>query len=609
MKFYKKIWDHAVLKFGFLGYFAFLREVKLEFFIAVLAGVFYGIASGFGIPVILKFSSERIFSSDALPTYTLILVSISPIVAISLRSVFSIINAYYIGFCGQTILQGLRVMIFDKIQRLPLEYFKKNEPGVLITRCINDTAALQENIISISQEIIKQPIAVLGSTCALIFLCHRQSNATMLLIFLLASAVVVFPIRAIGKKMREKTLAVQSSAEGIATKLSYNLSAVQEIRAFAMEEREVARYKVMCQRVMDSVMNSIKCSVIMSPAIEMIAAIGVSFAMFYAYKKQIGPSVFIALSGALYLSYEPIKKIGELFNRVKAGSASLSRIEELLNFPEKIHDPENPIAIGRLAGNISFDNVSFSYDREGSALNNICIDMPSGKAYALVGASGAGKTTMANLILRFYDVCEGGIKIDGIDIRSMRLKDLRGNISFVPQSPSLINGTITENIKWSAPNATFEAVVEAAQKAYAHDFILKMENGYDTRVGEGGGRLSGGEKQRIAIARAFLRDAPILILDEATSSLDANSEHEIHIGIGNLIKNRTSILISHRFTMMSLVDKVFVLDRGKIVEVGSPDDLIKQKTSIYHSLYQKQREIRTKDLESEPNVDFSDIKK
>ncbi|MDR1890612.1 MAG: ABC transporter ATP-binding protein/permease [Puniceicoccales bacterium] len=564
-----------------------MKDSKLKFLLAIMAGILYGISSGFCIPVILKFSSEKVFSRADLPFYMLLVVSIAPVVAMTLRATFSIVNSYYLGFCGQKILQGLRVMIFDKIQRLPLEYFKKTEPGALITRSLGDTAILQETIISVSQEVVKQPIALLGAIGALIFLCYKHSNVIILLIFFLAVALVVFPIKAIGKKMREKAMGLQQTTEGITTKLAHNLSAVQEIRAFAMEESEVSFYRSMCDGVMHSVMKSLKYSILVSPLIEVIASIGVGFAMFFSYKTQIQPAVFIALTGALYLSYEPIKKIAELNNRLKSGSASLSRIEDLLNVPEKIYDPVDPVQVDRLIGNITFDNVSFSYGESGKALGDVIANLEHGKTYALVGSSGAGKTTMANLILRFYDVTTGAIQIDGIDIRHMKLKDLRKNISYVPQSPTLINGTMCDNIKWSNPSASFEQVIEASKKAYAHGFILNLENGYDTMVGEGGARLSGGQKQRIAIARAFLRDAPILILDEATSALDANSEREVHIGIENLTKNRTTILISHRFTMMSIVDMVFVLEQGKIVEVGSPKELLGQKNSIYYSLYQK----------------------
>jgi subfamily B ATP-binding cassette protein MsbA len=587
-KILRNSWNNLPSKVGFLKYLCLLNGAKFKFFMAILAGVLYGISSGFGIPVILKFSADHVFSNKDFPLSVMILVSIAPVFAMTLRAFFSIVSAYYLGFCGQKILQELRVKIFDKIQRLPLEYFKKTEPGILITRSLSDTAILQEIIVSVSQEAIKQPVAVIGALGALVYMCHKQSDVAMLLIFFFAAAAVVFPIKIVGEKMLNKAVSLRRATEKITTKLAHNLSAVQEIRAFAMEEREILRYRSVCDGVMVAVMKTLKYSIITSPIIEVIASIGIGMAMFYAYVKHIEPSVFIALSGALYLSYEPIKKIADLNNRLKSGSASLSQIEELLNLPEKICDPKNPVKIGKLSGDIAFENVNFSYDENSAALSGISAFMGHGRTYALVGVSGAGKTTMANLILRFYDVTGGAIKIDGVDIRSMRLRDLRGNISYVPQFSTLMSGTIFENIGWSAPDATPDRIIEAARRAYAHEFISKLENGYDTQVGEGGALLSGGQKQRIAIARAFLRDSPILILDEATSALDANSEREVHAGIADLTKNRTSILISHRFTMMSIVDTVFVIDRGSIVEIGRPDELASKENSLYSSLYQKQ---------------------
>jgi subfamily B ATP-binding cassette protein MsbA len=576
-------------RFHFFKYCRFLGDAKSKLFVAILAGILYGVSSGFAIPVIIKVSTAKIFAGAPLPLSALVLVCLAPVVAMTLRGIFSTVNSYYIGYCGQKILQGLRVLVFDKIQRLPIEYFKKTEPGVVITRSLGDTASLQETIITVSQEIVKQPVSLVGAAAALVFLCYKQSDAVILLIFFLAAAMAIIPIKMVGRKMQEKTMSIQRATEVITTKLSHNLSAVQEIRAFAMEECEVANYRAMCDRVMSSVMKSLKYSIVLSPIVEIIGACGVGLAMFYAHRRNIGPDLFIAMAGALYLSYEPIKKIADLHNRLKAGAASLVRIEDLLDFPEKIHDPEVPKPVERLRGNISFSAVSFSYDSITDALSAVDVEFEQGKTYALVGSSGSGKTTLANLILRFYDVTGGAIAIDGIDIRHMLLRDLRKNISFVPQSPALISGTVADNIRWSVPDAPMEAVVEAANIAYAAEFISQLENGYDTSVGEGGARLSGGQRQRIALARAFLRDSAILILDEATSALDASSEHEVHLGIENLTKNRTSILISHRFSMMSIVDVVFVLEGGRIIEVGTPEELLARTDSTYHSLYRMQQ--------------------
>lgn len=570
-------------------YLRLLKNTKCELIIALITGVIYGLTSGLGVPLMLKFVSGILFTKEHIQIYIVLLFAFCPLLVILVRAGCEIINAYYIGYCGQSILKEIRVMVFDKIQHLPLDFFKKTEPGEFITRALGDTAVLQSMVIEVSQEIIKQPMAVIGALLALIYLCYQQSNVAVLLIFMSAIPLVVIPVRMIGEKMRKKSLNLQKDSEKIMTQLAHNLSAVQEVRAFMMEETEVQRFREICNKVMFSVMKTVKYSVILSPIIEIIAAGGVGVAMVYTYAHGIGPDVFVAMTGALYFSYDPIKKIARLNNQIKAGMASLERIEELFDQPEVIVDPVKPANVNRLH-NIVFKNVSFSYDNECEVLHDINFELNRGNTYAFVGNSGAGKTTVINLILRFYDVSKGSINIDGIDIRDMRVKDLRKNISIVPQFPTLINGTILDNILWSAPWENRDAVVRAAKRAYAHEFISEFEEGYDTFVGESGMRLSGGQKQRIALARAFLRNAPILILDEATSSLDANSEHAVHKAIEDLIVDKTAILISHRFTMMSIVDKVFVLNKGSIVEEGSPGELLREENSLYYS-YQKQQGI------------------
>jgi subfamily B ATP-binding cassette protein MsbA len=266
--------------------------------------------------------------------------------------------------------------------------------------------------------------------------------------------------------------------------------------------------------------------------------------------------------------------------------AGLERIESLLNEPVTICDPEHPIHVHTLKGDITFSDVSFAYE-ETPVLSHVNQSLPAGKTYALVGPSGAGKTTFANLIPRFYEVSSGSVSIDGIDVRSMRLHDVRKHISIVSQDPVLFNDTIYNNILVGNINATSEQIHEAARNAFAEDFIQELEDGYETYVGERGTRLSGGQKQRIAIARAFLKNAPILIMDEATSALDANSESAIQKALEQLIRNKTVILIAHRFSSIKHADEILVFDQGKVVDRGTHETLF-EKSILYRSLYEKQ---------------------
>ena len=589
LSFFGKLFNYsAIVKERLAMCVKFLREVRLQFILAIISGALYGVISGFGVPIILKFAADNIFSGNNVSVMLMIAATLGPFLIMCARAALEVSNAYMIGYCGQHILQGLRLMVFSKLQRLPLEYFRRTEPGQIITRNLNDTAVLQAAMLEVSQEIIKQPITLFGAIGAIVYMCFQQSDIAILLIFITAIPLIIYPIKLIGNRLKKKTSQMQRDNEMLTTMVSHNLSAAQEIRAFGLEDREVFNYKNLCYRLSKSVISTLKYAALSSPLVEVISAGGVGIAMFYCYRAHIGAAAFLALSGALYFSYDPVKKLVRLNNSIKSGAACLDRIEQLLNEPETISDPANPVVIDRLIGEISFENVTFSYDSKNIVLHGINEKFNHGKTYALVGCSGSGKTTITNLILRFYDVMSGRVSIDGIDIRDMTLRDLRKNISYVPQSPSLINGTIEDNILWGRLDATHADVEVAAKNAYAHDFIVGLPNGYQTIVGENGACLSGGQKQRIAVARAFLRDTPILILDEATSALDANSEHAVFLAIEKLVKNKTAILIAHRFTMMSIVDEVLVIDSGKILERGSPKKLDEDKSSMYHSLASKQ---------------------
>jgi subfamily B ATP-binding cassette protein MsbA len=309
--------------------------------------------------------------------------------------------------------------------------------------------------------------------------------------------------------------------------------------------------------------------------------------MFYAYRRGLKLDIFMSLATALYFSYDAIKRLGDISNKIQTSMAAVDRIEAILDEPEKISDPANPVYIDRLRGNIEFTDVTFAYVPNRDVLKKINVAIPKGKTYALVGSSGAGKSTFANMVLRFYDPDQGSVSIDGIDLREMTQYDLRQNIGYVPQDPALINATVCDNILWGRPDASRAEVIAAAKKAHAHDFIIQMPSGYDTVIGESGNCLSGGQRQRIALARVFLRNCPILIFDEATSALDSESQLAIHKAIQSIAKNRTVIMISHRFSMMAIVDEILVFSKGAIVERGSHEDLLVGET-IYRKLYEKQ---------------------
>jgi subfamily B ATP-binding cassette protein MsbA len=452
---------------------------------------------------------------------------------------------------------------------------------------MNDAALLQGALLDIAENIIKQPITLLGSITALIYLCIQQSHVFILLLYAAAFPFIILPIRAMNRRLKEKACQMQGEAAGLTDRLSRNLAAVQEIRAFCMEEREVSRFTEACRLFSWTSLQSLKYNILISPTIEIVAAMGVGFSMYFSYRHGITIDTFLALTGALYFSYDPIKKLGWLNGRIQMGFAGLSRIQTLLEAPETIQNPAHPLPMDFIRGEVYFQNVSFGYAAEQPVIHGINWRLEAGKTYALVGHSGAGKTTLANLLMRFYDIQQGAIRIDGIDIRDVRLEDLRAHMALVPQNPTLLSGSVRDNICWGKWDASEEEIIAAAKNAYAHEFISDLEQGYQTNIGENGSFLSGGQRQRIALARAFLRNAPILILDEITSALDAHSEHAIHQAIQNLVQDKTVLIISHRLGMTSIVDEILVLHHGHIAERGTHNILMANPSSLYRELYLK----------------------
>ncbi|MDR2419800.1 MAG: ABC transporter ATP-binding protein/permease [Puniceicoccales bacterium] len=575
------------------SYFRHLKEVKWQLITAIICGIICGVSSGFGVPFILKLASKYIFSVPHLPILYLVLFCIFPVIMMGIRGVSGFFSSYYIGFCGQRLLEKIRIQVFSKMQRLPLEFFHKTSPGEIISRAMNDAALLQGALLDIAENIIKQPITFLGSIAALVYLCIQQSHVFILLLYAAAFPFIVLPIRAMNRRLKEKATQMQGEAAGLTDRLSRNLAAIQEIRAFCMEEREISRFTESCHLFSRASLQSLKYNILISPTIEIVAAMGVSLSMYFSYRHGITIDTFIALTGALYFSYDPIKKLGWLNARIQTGFAGLSRIQVLLDAPETIQNPLNPLPMDSVRGEIYFQNIYFGYAAEQPVIHGIDWHLEAGKTYALVGRSGAGKTTLANLLMRFYDIQQGKICIDGIDIRDVRLEDLRAHMALVPQNPTLLSGSVRDNICWGKWDATEEEIITAAQNAHAHEFISCLEHGYQTDIGENGSFLSGGQRQRIALARAFLRNAPILILDEVTSALDAHSEQAIHQAIQNLVQNKTVLIISHRLSMMSIVDEILVLSYGRIAERGTHDELIAIPSGLYRELYLKHQGHKT----------------
>jgi ATP-binding cassette, subfamily B, bacterial MsbA len=505
-----------------------------------------------------------------------------------IRGLSGYFNAYLIQFCGTRVLEGIRTDYFRKLQELPLAFFQRISTGDLITRGLGDAAQLQNTITTLANEVVKQPSSLIGAFSFLIYLAFTERGIVLVLVTLAIVPLCVFPIRYVGKKMLQKAQQLQSEAGNITDRFTENLGAVKEVRAFTMEASQVARFTRLSQVMVRAQMKVAKYAQSLTPMIEIISAIGISITFVYVYKSGISLGSFMAIIAALYACYDPIKKLGSLSNEIVRGQAALSRIEEVLHEPLVIQDPANPAKVDRLQGHIAFRDATFAYKTDAPVLKQVSINIPAGTVCALVGPSGAGKTTFANLVPRFYDLQSGSVTIDGIDVRQMRLADLRRNIAIVSQDPVLFNETIYENILLGRPEATREEVEQAARDAFAHDFIIgQLPKGYESMVGERGSQLSGGQKQRIALARAFLRNAPILILDEATSALDSESESFIQRALQKLVAGKTVLIIAHRFSTIRDASTILVFEKGSILASG-PHEQIYISSSLYKSLYDRQ---------------------
>lgn len=572
-------------------YFRYFRTVRSEIAAAIFYGILFGAASGLGVPALIKYVFPPIFDRDGgvLPLALVIQIAAAIPLAFLLRAFSGYRNSYFTQLAGVRILEAIRLEYFSKLQRVPLSFLQSRASGDLLSRGLADTSQLQFTLTLLANDGIKQPMQLLGALGFLVAQAFTEQGVGVVLVALAAVPLTVLPVRYVGRKVLKRAAQMQSQLGGVTAQFSENLSAAREVRAFGLEAREESRFAAACRELITSQMKIVKYAQALTPAIEFISAIGIASTLVFAYVYNVQLQVFAAVVGALYLCYEPIKKLGSLNNELKRGTAALDRLEVVLHEPVTIADPANPVAVGRLRGDLAFENITFAYQTDAPVLRDVTVRIPSGTVCALVGPSGAGKSTFANLVPRFYEAAAGRVTLDGLDLRALRLADLRRNIAVVSQDTVLFNDTIYANLLLGRADATHAEVEQAARDAFAHDFIVGLDGGlgYATVVGERGNRLSGGQKQRIALARAFLRNAPILILDEATSALDSDSEAAIQAALKKLMVGKTVLIIAHRFSTIRDATKILVFEGGRIVADGTHAELI-AASALYRSLYERQ---------------------
>ena len=570
----------------FRPYFAHLKTVRIQFIIGLLSGVIAAAASGAGLPLVIEYIVPKVTGSDA-PSGIKLLATLAIIPGIfAFRAIGTFLNAYFMAYAGMHVLECLRLDVFKKLQSLPLAFFQRNSSGDIMARVIGDTAKLQTALVHVVNSLIKEPATLISAIGVLVYLSLKHENAIFMLVSLISVPACVLPIKYIGIRLIKKSRMAQDQAGKINNIINENLQAAREVRAYNLEQHQAIRFQNSCRDFFNYTLKTVKYNKSLSPIIEVVSAVAITVSL-YLILGKIEASVIAAILTALYMSYEPVKKLGAVSNSLREAEASLDRLEYILKSTNEVPEPITPAAIDSVKGAIEFKNVHFHYEVHSPVLIGINALIKEGEKVALVGPSGAGKSTFANLVARFYDITKGSIELDGIDLRNLKKDTLRQEIALVSQEAILFEDTIANNIRIGMPDADLPAIKSAAQAAFAHDFIQDLEDGYESQVGERGSRLSGGQRQRISIARAFLKNAPIIILDEPTSALDAESEEQVQAALKNLSKGRTVIIIAHRFSTIQYADRILVFEKGEIVAQGTHTELY-SNSNLYKGLYDKQ---------------------
>lgn len=526
---------------------------------------------------------KKIFSERDMTIF--ILVPVALIIVFLFRGVARFLQGYYVQTAGQLAIQDIRNEVYRKQIGLPLRYFTDNPTGTLMSRIMSDVGQMQQGVANIVTSLLRDGVTAIGLLGVIFY-----RNWQLALITFIVLPLTAVPAQKIGKRI--KNLAKQSLGQmgEITSILQETFSGIKVVKAFRQEKSVVDRFSRTNLGLYRYLRKSIKYESLHTPIMEIITSFGVAGVIWFGGSqvmdgKMTAPEFFSFLT-AMVMLYGPIKKVLSAYNTVQQAMGAAERVFEVIDHPTNIQDPPDPVEPGTVRGSVELRNVSFSYDDE-EVLRDVSFTAGRGEVVALVGPSGAGKTTVMSLIPRFYDVTGGAVVIDGIDVRRLRLDDLLCQIALVDQETILFNETIANNIRLGNSDASLEEVERAARSAFAHDFIMEMPEGYDTNIGDRGVRLSGGQRQRLCIARAILKNAPILLLDEATSALDTESEHMVQQALANLMKNRTTLVIAHRLSTVLHADRIVVIDKGEVVEVGTNDELL-ARDGLYRKLYDMQ---------------------
>lgn len=565
-------------------YLRLLKFVKPYWFKLALAMTFMSFVAatnGLTAYIVKPVLDKIFFEKNAEMLYIL---PFGVIVLYFIKGIFEYLQAYLMGYVGQKVVNDIRNIVFRSLQRQPLSFFDKTPTGVSISRVMNDVNLVQVSVTDAFTGIMKDILSII----VLIFVVFYRDwkLATIALIILPFSA---YPIISFGKKLRKISVNTQRTIARLTSFLHETITGQRIVKAFSMEDYENQRFKVENDNLFRINLKRYKVRALSHPIMEVLGGIAIGVIIWYGGREVISgastPGNFFSFTAALLMLYEPIKRLNKENHNVQQGLAASQRVFEIIDREPEIVEKKDAIELGRVQGSIEFKDVFFKYEDK-MILKGLNLKIVKNEVVAVVGESGAGKTTIINLLPRFYDITSGFITIDGINIRDVKLSSLRENIALVNQDVILFNDSIKNNIAYGVESDMIK-IEEAARMAFAHDFITKLSKGYDTVIGEKGLRLSGGQKQRIAIARALHKNAPILILDEATSSLDSVSEVEVQKALENLMKGRTTIIVAHRLSTVMNANRIIVIEGGTIIQEGSHSQLIETE-GPYKKLYELQ---------------------
>jgi subfamily B ATP-binding cassette protein MsbA len=561
---------------------ALIKKNKFRLFLAMACMLVIAVASSATAFLVKPVLDDIFFNKD---TTMLKIIPLVVVLIYFLRGLGMYGQDYLMNYVGENVIKDLRNDLYNRIQDLPIAFFHKEQTGVLMSRITNDVNIIKAMVSTAVTGSLKDSFSIVGLTFVIFY-----RDWKMALIAFVVLPIAFFPVVEFGRRVRRISTGWQEAMADLNSFLHETFAGNKIVKAFGMESYEKKRFFDKTLDLFKLEMKAVIARSLSSPIMEFLGGLGIAFIIWYGgYKVITGSSTagtFFSFMAAVLMLYDPVKKLSGLNNAVQQGLSAADRVFDIIEMESDIKEKKDPITIKRWPHRVTFENVFFKYD-DVMVLKDINLDVKAGDVLALVGMSGGGKTSLVNLIPRFYDVTRGAIRIDGTDIRDVSISSLRDQMGIVTQEPILFNDSIRNNIAYGKRNATDKEIIKAAEAAYAYDFIQNFPNKFDTNIGELGGRLSGGEKQRICIARALLKDAPILILDEATSSLDAEAEMLVQKALENLMKGRTTFVIAHRLSTIDYADRIVVIVNGRVKEEGKQEELISMRGEFF-KLYQMQ---------------------